>query len=133
MFLLDSNIIYELFKGNTKVSTRLTLMPEDLICTCAPVLTEFYGGIENCTIDSLKIKLLFFYESFLHDIKVFPFDNRSITVFAREKNLTQKMGKKISDIDLQTSAIALSNHCILVTDREKVFELIDGLKTEKWL
>jgi tRNA(fMet)-specific endonuclease VapC len=65
-------------------------------------------------------------------ISVVPIYN-ALDIYATEKAQLATSGKTIDDFDLLIGATALANNMILVTDNEKHFKNIQGIKVENWV
>jgi tRNA(fMet)-specific endonuclease VapC len=61
------------------------------------------------------------------------FDNIAATEFARIKNTLLRSGTPIEDMDILIGAHARACGFTLVTDNEKHFKRIEGLRTENWI
>ena len=57
----------------------------------------------------------------------------SIDRYAKEKSRLRKEGSLIDDFDLLIGCAALARDLVLVTDNEKHFSRIVGLKMENWI
>lgn len=56
----------------------------------------------------------------------------SAEVFGMLKSQLEKTGSRLDDFDLIIAACALANNLILVTNNEKHFQRIEGLKLANW-
>ena len=56
----------------------------------------------------------------------------SAEVFGMLKSQLEKTGSRLDDFDLIIAACALSHNLTLVTNNEKHFQRIEGLKLENW-
>lgn len=56
----------------------------------------------------------------------------SLDLFAKEKVRLQRQGNLIPDFDLLIGAITISNNLTLVTNNEKHFRRIEGIRLENW-
>ena len=64
--------------------------------------------------------------------QIIEIDKNIMEVFGELKAKLQKTGSIIDDFDLIIGSTALSLNCILVTNNEKHFQQIKGLKIENW-
>ena len=62
-----------------------------------------------------------------------PTSNEICETFGRLKTSLEKKGRVIDDADLFIAACALVNDATLVTNNEKHFRRIKGLKLENWV
>jgi len=69
---------------------------------------------------------------FLTPFEILNFDTKSAEYYGRIRADLEKSGKVIGPIDLMIAAVAMANSAIVVTNNEKEFERIEGLKIENW-
>jgi tRNA(fMet)-specific endonuclease VapC len=72
-------------------------------------------------------------EAILADIPVLPFDAPTDRAYARTRQALERSGASVSANDLLIAAHALALDCILVTDNEREFSRVPGLRVENWL
>ena len=78
-------------------------------------------------------KLEVVYERILRGrLPVLPVDETVGAVFARLKAIQHQTGKRVPDLDLLIAATAQAHHLVVVTLNIKHFELIAGIRLEKW-
>jgi tRNA(fMet)-specific endonuclease VapC len=66
-------------------------------------------------------------------IYVLPLEEEVSKYFGKIKADLRKQGKLIEDMDIFIAAIARTNDLVLVTDNERHFFRVEGLKLENWL
>ena len=66
-------------------------------------------------------------------LEIKPFDQKAAIVFGDVRSALEKKGNIIGSNDLLIAAHALSHDYILVTNNEKEFRRVDGLKIENWV
>lgn len=128
-YLLDTCICIFLFRDRYNVKALLDKIdPED--CYISEItVAELKYGIEcggQWERESQKLA------KFLRKINIVPFCD-SVDLYAKEKARLRKEGFLIDDFDLLIGCAALSRNLILVTDNEKHFARIHGLKMENWI
>lgn len=73
------------------------------------------------------------YERILRDrLPVLPVDEVVGATFARLKATQHQLGKRVPDLDLLIAATAQAHQLVVVTLNIKHFELIAGMRLEKW-
>jgi len=65
-------------------------------------------------------------------LEIIPVNREMVEIFGVLKSNLQKGGKPLDDFDLILAATAMSHNLIIVTNNEKHFGRIDGLKMENW-
>jgi len=128
-YLIDTNIIIYSLKGNSVVQENF--LKNENIPKAISVIT--YGELlfvakksqnyeKNLAI-VYRIKELF---------PIIDIDKAIIETFSELKVNLQKIGSPIDDFDLLIASTALTMNSILVTNNEKHFNRIKGLKIENW-
>lgn len=88
-----------------------------------------YYGIAKSSKQSQNTVAL---EEFLLPLLVIDFDKDDARIYGKLRYQLEKRGKIIGAMDLLIGAQALSRNLILVTNNEKEFNRIEGLKIENW-
>ena len=129
MYLLDTDIIIYSLKANETVKRNLRLHLNDSIKISAVTLMEmYYGAYKSQKVESnlAKVKMI---ES---SLAIVPISRELVEMFGLLKSNLEKVGQSLDDFDLILASTALSHNLILVTNNEKHFQRIDGLKIENW-
>ncbi len=125
-FLLDTNIVIEIFDGNKEIADRLNNLSDFYIS--AVVAGELFIGINRVTNKSKHLKKL---NDFLELCSVLNTDIITAQYYGEIVAALYKKGKPLPIYDLWIAAAALQHNLILVT-RDKHFNEIKGLKTKAW-
>ncbi len=125
-FLLDTNIVIEIFDGNKEIADRLNDLSEFYIS--AVVAGELFIGINRVANKSKHLKKL---NDFLELCSVLNTDIITAQYYGEIVAALYKKGKPLPINDLWIAAAALQHNLILVT-RDKHFNEIKGLKTKTW-
>jgi len=124
--LLDTNIVIELFKGNHSITN--TLSDFEFVHIPFAVLGELYLGAYR---SSNPQKHLTQVNAFLINCNVLLADSATADNYALIKSELLNKGKPIPENDIWIAVVAKQHKLILVT-RDKHFNEVAGLKTEKW-
>ena len=129
-YLLDTNIcIYVINKKPPSVIKRIqTKQPEQIAISAITVAELEYGVWRSRYPDRNRIALL----EFLVPFAILDFDQRASAVYGWIRSTLESRGRPIGPMDLLLAAQAKSRNLILVTNNEKEFSRIDGLRTENW-
>lgn len=130
MYLLDTDTIIYNLKGNRVVQENLRRHFHDPLKISVITLMELYYGAyksRKTTGNLAKIKTL---ESALEVIHV---GNESVEIFGMLKANLEKSGTRLDDFDLILAACALAYNLTLITNNEKHFKRIEGLKVANWV
>lgn len=128
-YLIDTDIIIYSLKGNTVVQNRFSL--NENIPKAISVITYgelLYGAKKSKNVEKnlaviYRIKELF---------PIIEVDKAVVETFSAVKVNIQKIGSPIDDMDLLIASTAMTMNCTLVTNNEKHFSKIKGLKIENW-
>ena len=129
MYLLDTDTIIYNLKGNKAVQENLRRHFHDPLRINVITLMELYYGAyksQNTTGNLAKIKTL---ENALEVIQV---GKESVEIFGILKANLEKSGTRLDDFDLILASCALAYNLTLVTNNEKHFKRIEGLRVANW-
>lgn len=129
-FLLDTNIcIYLIKKKPERLVSRLRESAPMISGISSITLSELEYGVQKSSfIEQNALNLM----RFLVQFDVLPFDDAAAREYGQIRATLEKQGKIIGNMDMLIGAHARSLGCILVTNNEKEFRRIDGLKTANW-
>lgn len=128
-YLIDTNIIIYSIKGNSIVHDNF--LKNEKIPKAISVITYgelLFGARKSRNVEKnsaivYRIKELF---------PIIDIDKAVIETFSELKVNSHKTGSIIDDFDLLIASTALTTNSILVTNNEKHFARIKGLKIENW-
>ena len=126
-YLLDTNVLVELLKGNRTVRQNVASV-----------------GLDNCNISEITFAEMLYgaykggFERHSHEIS-FLKDNlmilpisQGLNAFAKLKSDLEMAGNRIDNFDLLKAATAITSNLVLVSHNVKHFERIQGLKVIDW-
>jgi tRNA(fMet)-specific endonuclease VapC len=131
MFLLDTNIISGMFKGNSKIMENSSNIKDTELFTCSIVEVEIFFGVDNAKVEN-RPKLDKFYKSFFENIKVLSFDSDAARIFCKVKSDLYNAGTPIENFDIAIASVALVHDLTLVTNNTKHFKHVTGLNLVDW-
>lgn len=124
--LLDSNIIIELFKGNSSVTDQFKSYA--LVNIPFIVLGELYLGAYRSSNPEKHINQI---NSFLSKCQVLNGDEETADNYGKIKTFLLKKGKPIPENDIWIAAVAKQYQLALIT-RDSHFNEIDNLEVINW-
>ena len=129
-YLLDTNIVSDLVRNpGGRCATRVAAVGESNICTSIIVAAELrYGALKK---NSTRLTRQL--ETVLSVLDVAPFEAPADALYGKLRVRLEAAGTPIGGNDLLIAGHALSLGCTLVTDNEREFARVDGLKIENWL
>ena len=129
-YLLDTNVISELIRNpGGKAGGRIAALREGELRTSVIVTAELRYGIAKKGSERLA-KLV---EGVLADFEVLPWEAPADVHYAAVRDSLSRSGQPIGDMDMLIAAHALALDAILVTNNEREFSRVPGLKIENWL
>ena len=130
MFMLDTDIcIYIIKQKPESVLKYFQRLKAGELSMSAITFAELMNGAKKShRVEDNIVKLNELSE--LLEIK--PFDKKAAISYGDVRSVLEKKGTIIGSNDLLIAAHALSLDLILVTNNEKEFSRVDGLKIENW-
>lgn len=130
-YLLDTNIcIYIMNERPVEIIQKFKQFDVGEIGVSTITVSELYYGIEkskNLKVNEQRV------EAFLSPLDVIVYDDVAARVYGKIRVQLEQRGKPIGPLDQLIAAQALSKDLILVTNNEKEFKRIKGLKVENWV
>jgi predicted nucleic acid-binding protein len=129
-FLLDTNICVYWLKGDKNIEQKALAVGIHTIAISFINLSELYYGAYK----SQKVKKnLAAIKILKNKLELIEYNEEICETFGELKASLEKNGKIIDDADLFIAACAIVNDIILVTNNEKHFKRLKGLKLENWI
>ena len=131
MTMLDTDIcIYIIKRKPKKALKRLEgLQPGQLAMSAITFAELMNGAKKSKQVDANVAKLNELGEL----IQICPFDQKAAIFYGDVRSTLEKKGNIIGSNDLLIAAHALSLDWILVSNNEKEFKRVDGLRIENWI
>jgi len=130
-YLLDTNIcIYIIKKRPQSVIDKFKTIPIGEIGISSITLAELqYGIMKSSNPEKNNIAL----NKFITPLEIMDFDYNATIEYGKIRANLEKKGTPIGPLDTLIGAHAKSLNLILVTNNEKEFLRIPGLKIENWI
>jgi len=130
-FMLDTNICVELIRGRASgVFRRLRRHRIDDVAISSITLAELQYGVAKSTRPEQNAVLL---AEFCAPLAILPFDNQATETYGKVRAALEREGKPIGPLDTLIAAHALSLDMTLITNNEREFRRVSGLRVENWL
>ncbi len=128
--LIDTDILSYYLKGYERVVYNFGQYLQQYEQVEKSLITyyEIIGGL----LSKNALKQLTVFENFVSDNLVVPMTEGSAEISAELYSALRQSGNSVDDIDLLIAGIAIENEMILVTNNERHFEKIPGLKIANW-
>lgn len=129
-YLLDTNICVYWLKGNEKIEINALSIGLDNLSISFINLSELYYGAYKSERRKENLEAI---QKMLERINIIDSSDEVCRLFGDLKAKLGKDGKIIDDADLFIAACAIEHGLILVTNNEKHFGRIVGLKLVNWV
>lgn len=137
IYLLDTNIISELTKPiqNDKIVQKI-FETQKISVLSTVTWGESLFGLKRLPEGKRKETLMDFYINTIQNMYTFKdFDIHAASIYLDIKSRLEKIGKMLSELDLQIASVAIANNLILVTRNVQDFSDIaenSALMLENW-
>ena len=129
-YMLDTNIcIYIIKQKPVNVITRFRQLPISSIAISSITLSELeYGVMKSAKPDQNQIAL----SQFVAPLEILSYGDDAALHYGNLRAFLEKQGTPIGSLDMLIAANALSINCTLVTNNEKEFSRVPGLRIANW-
>ena len=129
-YLLDTNIVSDLVRNpQGRVAQYIRKIGEAQVCTSIIVSAELrYGAAKK-----QSLRLTSQLEAVLGALEIVPFESPADSTYGLVRARLERAGRPVGANDLLVAAQALALGYTIVTDNEREFAQINGLRRENWL
>lgn len=129
-YLLDTNIcIYVRKEQSPKLKSKFSSVGDSNLLLSSITVAELEFGVAKSSQPEKNSEAL---KTFLSNFQIIDFDSKAARQYGLIRALLEKRGTPIGANDMLIAAIAKSLDLTLVTNNEKEFSRIEGLKIENW-
>ena len=128
-FLLDTDTCIYALKGNATVLDRLLSRSRADVAVSVITEAELRTGAAK---SSSPVKTSHLLENFLRPLAVVEFTSADATTYAQIRAKLERAGTPIGPLDTLIAAQAISRKLVLVTNNEREFGRVPGLRLENW-
>ncbi|HKV50812.1 MAG TPA: PIN domain-containing protein [Gemmatimonadaceae bacterium] len=132
MYVLDTNAVSALMRGDRLVIERLRQLDRSDVSVPQPVLAEIAYGIARLPRSRRRAELEARAETIRGEIPRADWTDAVSAAFGTIKAALERAGKRIEDFDAAIAAHALAVHATLVTANVTHLTRIPGLTVEDW-
>ncbi|HEY4789038.1 MAG TPA: type II toxin-antitoxin system VapC family toxin [Bacteroidales bacterium] len=130
-YLLDTNIcIYIIKKRPINVFEKFKSLSIGSIGISSITLAELQYGIMKSSYPDRNREAL---DKFITPLEIVDFDYNATVEYGKIRADLERNGIPIGPLDMLIAAHARSRDLVLVTNNEKEFKRISGLKVENWI
>ncbi len=129
-YLLDTNVVSDLVRHpQGRAAAKIAELGEDKVATSVIVAAELrYGAAKKGS-----VRLASQLEAILGALEVLPLEAPADATYGSARVALEAARTPIGGNDLLIAAQALALDMIVVTNNEREFERVDGLRVENWL
>lgn len=131
-YVLDTNTVSALMKGEPGVVERLRAASRADVALPQPVLAEIAYGIERLPRSKRRDALQQRFDLIRTELARAPWTDAVSESFGVVKAALERKGQRIEDFDAAIAAHALANEAVLVTANLDHMVRIPGLTIEDW-
>jgi tRNA(fMet)-specific endonuclease VapC len=128
--IIDTDILSYYLKGDQVVLKNIENYLDHYEVLEISIIT--YYEITSGLLAKKAFKQLNVFEEFIAENIIIPLSEKSAKISAELYSALRQSGSIIDDIDLLIAGIAIENDLTLVTNNQKHFQRIPGLKIENW-
>jgi tRNA(fMet)-specific endonuclease VapC len=128
-YLLDTDICIFALRRHARVLAHVTAHARSQVALSALTEAELRVGVAKSATPTRNLRLL---ELFLAPIAVLDFASADAVSYAHVRAKLERAGTPIGPIDTLLAAQAVGRGLTLVTNNEREFRRVAGLKLENW-
>ena len=130
MWMLDTDTCSYVLKRHDPSLERMFQQRSDDIAISMVVYAELKYGAAKAAHNT---GLLGDIREFVRDLVILPWDKSAAEAYGELRHALQSKGRIIGALDMMIAAHALSLNAVLVTNNQKHFKVVPGLKIENWV
>lgn len=131
-YVLDTNTVSALMKGNPRVVERLAATTPAEVAIPHPVIAEIAFGIERLPRSRRRSSLQARFDLVCAEIPRAEWNDAVSQMFGRIKAVLERRGTRLEDFDAAIAAHALALGATLVTANREHMIRVPGLLVEDW-
>lgn len=128
-YMLDTNIVIYTIKNKPQIVREAFIKHHGQMCITTVTLMELIYGAEKSANIERNLKEI---EGFAARLNVLSYDNAAAIHTGQIRAELGKVGKPIGSYDQMIAGHARSQGLVLVTNNEKEFKRVSGLRLENW-
>ena len=129
-YMLDTNICIYTIKNQPPEVREAFISHQDQLCVSTITAMELIFGVEKSSAPEKNLPVI---ESFLARLTVLDYDLHAAEHTGQLRAELQKIGKPIGPYDQMIAGHARSLGLIVVTNNEREFDRVSGLRAENWV
>lgn len=131
-YVLDTNAVSALMRGDPKVLARLKEVARTDVCVPQPVLAEISYGIERLVRSKRRDALTARFDLVKTELRRVEWSDDVSVAFGTIKAVLERRGERIEDFDAAIAAHAVAGSSVLVTANREHMARVPSLEVEDW-
>jgi tRNA(fMet)-specific endonuclease VapC len=132
IYVLDTNAVSALMKGNETIVERLASHSPADVAIPQPVIAEIAYGIQRLPRSRRRSVLQARFDLICSELSRAEWTDAVSQAFGRIKAVLERRGSQIEDFDAAIAAHAIANGATLVTANARHMNRVPGLVIENW-
>jgi len=128
-FLVDTDTCIYALKQNPAVLKHLLAQSREDIAVSVITEAELRTGAAKSTSAAKTLRLV---ENFLHPLGIVEFTSNDAASYAQVRAKLERAGTPIGPLDTLIAAQAVARKLVLVSNNEREFSRVAGLRIENW-
>jgi tRNA(fMet)-specific endonuclease VapC len=128
-FLLDTDTCIYAMRQNESVLERLLSKSRADVAVSVITEGELRTGAAKSSSPAKTLRLL---ENFLRPLEIVEFTSADAASYANMRSKLERTGRPIGPLDTLIAAQAVRRKLVLVTNNEREFRRVAGLRVENW-
>lgn len=129
-YLLDTNVCVDFLNRRfPSVTERIRSSPPEDLCVSSVVVAELRYGADRSQKAAENHDRL---DVLTAEVQCLDFDLAAASVYGRIRAALEAQGTPVGPYDMMIAAHAVSQGLVLVTDNEREFQRVFGLRIENW-
>ena len=128
-FLLDTDTCIYVLKQNPAVLKHLLAHSREDIAVSVITEAELRTGAAKSTSAAKTLRLV---ENFLRPLGIVEFTSNDAALYAQVRAKLERAGTSIGPLDTLIAAQAVARKLVLVSNNEREFSWVEGLRMENW-
>lgn len=129
MFLLDTDTCIYALKQNPAVLKHLLAQSREDIAVSVITEAELRTGAAKSTLAAKTLRLV---DNFLRPLGIVEFTSNDAASYAQVRAKLERAGTPIGPLDTLIAAQAVARKLVLVSNNEREFSRVMGLRVENW-
>ena len=128
-FLLDTDTCIYALKQRPKILQKLLAAPRDDVAVSVVTEAELRTGAAKSSSPAKTLRLV---EAFLQPLTILEFTSDDAITYAQVRAKLERAGTPIGPLDTMIAAHAMARDLTLITNNEREFRRVAGLRLENW-